>query len=183
MTLRPEHFADWNLVYGNPDTDSVRATFKGIPSGVVAVAADVERIPTVMVATSFAPGVSFNPPMASFAVQQQSSTWPRLRGAPRLGVSILGTAHRGSVNRLASRNAAARFDGLEYTRLPSGAVTLYDSPVWLECEVAAEHPAGDHLLVVLAITGSSIAPEYAPLIHHNASFGTFQAGKLTDGRS
>lgn len=176
MTLRPAHFADWDLTYGNLDAARVKAIFSGIPSGVVAVAAEIDGAPTVMVATSFAPGVSFDPPMASFAVQQQSSTWPRLRSAARIGVSILGTAHRDSVRRLASRNTANRLEGIEHTRLPSGAVTLYDSPVWLECEVAAEHPAGDHLLVVLAITGSSIAAEHSPLIHHNAAFGTFDPG-------
>ncbi|KQR89694.1 hypothetical protein ASF96_06980 [Microbacterium sp. Leaf179] len=175
-------FDGWDEAYGQLDSERVRATFTGVPTGVVAVAAVVEDAATVMVATSFAPGVSFDPPMASLAVQTRSSTWPRLRRAPRLGVSILGAAHGDSVHQLASRNAAARFDGIEYTELPSGAVTLYDSPVWLECEVRAEHPAGDHLLVVLEIIGSSLAPEHPPLIRHDAAFGTFRRGEArTDG--
>ncbi|WP_285137918.1 flavin reductase family protein [Microbacterium sp. lyk4-40-TSB-66] len=173
MSDRPLRFDGWNEAYGNLDSDRVRATFTGVPTGVVAIAAMVEGAPTVMVATSFAPGVSFDPPMASLSIQRHSSTWPRLRGAARLGVSILGAAHRESVHQLASRNSAARFDGVDYTELPSGAVTLYGSPVWLECAVAAEHPAGDHLLVVLEIVGSSLAPEYPPLLHHDAAFGTF----------
>lgn len=172
MSARPTRFEGWDDTYGHLDSDRVRATFTGVPTGVVAIAAMVDSVPTVMVATSFAPGVSFDPPMASLAIQAHSSTWPRLRGAERIGVSILGAAHRESVHRLASRNSAARFDGIEYTELPSGAITLYDSPVWLECDVAAEHAAGDHLLVVLRIVGSSLAPEYPPLIHHDAAFGT-----------
>lgn len=173
-TEGPQDFPTWEE-HRRTDRQHVDRTFAGVPAPVVAIAAIVDGRPTAMVATSFSVGVSHEPPMCLFAVQQTSTTWPRLAAVPRVGVSVLGEGHAAVVRRLASRDANRRFEGVPWTRLPSGAVTLYGSPVWLECEVVQQHEAGDHRIVVLQVHGSSVEPDHAPLIHHEAVFGTFSA--------
>jgi flavin reductase (DIM6/NTAB) family NADH-FMN oxidoreductase RutF len=170
----PRVFPGWDE-HRRTDRPHVQRTFAGVPAPVVAIAAVVDGEPTAMVATSFSAGVSHEPPMCLFSVQQSSTTWPRLSSVPRVGVSVLGEGHADVVRRLASRDRARRFEGVPWTTLPSGAVTLYGAPVWLECEVVQQHEAGDHRIVVLQVHGSSVVPEHAPLIHHEAVFGTFSA--------
>lgn len=169
---RPNRYEDWDAAYTNLDADAVRASFQSMPAAVAAIAALVDGEPQVLVVSSFTVGVSFDPPMCSFAVQESSSTWPTLSHAERFGVSILGGDHREIVRKLASRDHAKRFDAVEWTALPSGAVMLYDSPLWLECSIAHDYEAGDHRLIVLAVHGSSVRGEHEPLLVHNTKFGT-----------
>jgi flavin reductase (DIM6/NTAB) family NADH-FMN oxidoreductase RutF len=170
---RPDRYEDWDQLYTNLDPDSVRSTFQSMPAAVAAISAVVGDEPRVLVVSSFTVGVSFDPPMCSFAVQGTSTTWPALSRAPRLGVSILGAGHQGTVRQLASRDQARRFDGVDHTRLPSDAVMLYDSPLWLECRIAHDYEAGDHRLIVLEVLGSSVAGEHEPLLVHQTRFGTY----------
>jgi flavin reductase (DIM6/NTAB) family NADH-FMN oxidoreductase RutF len=152
------------------DTNALRATFGRFPSGVAALAAIIDGEPTVLVASSFTVGVSMDPPMVMFAVQNSSTTWPILATAEHIGVSILADSHSSLVRQLASKNKAARFDGIETATLETGAVLISDSPVLLECTVAHDYPAGDHRIIVLTVTGTNINKEVQPLIWHDSGF-------------
>lgn len=61
------------------DATELRKAFSAFPTGVVALAGTVDGEPTVLVASSFAVGVSQDPPLVMFAVQHSSTTWPVLR--------------------------------------------------------------------------------------------------------
>ena len=72
----------------NQDLDParLREAFGVFPSGVVAVAAEVEGQLTGLAASSFT-SVSLDPPLVSFSVASSSRTWPVLRRAGHLGVT------------------------------------------------------------------------------------------------
>ena len=74
------------------DPQTLRSAFGAYPSGVVAVAAQVRGQLTGIAASSFT-SVSIDPPLVSFAVATTSNTWPLLREAAHLGVSILADHH------------------------------------------------------------------------------------------
>lgn len=152
------------------DFEALRATFGAFPSGVAALSAVVDGSRVVLVASSFTVGVSMDPPMVMFAVQNSSSTWPALAAASHIGVSILASSHAPVVRQLASKDKDARLTGIETVQLDSGAILLAESPVWLECTIAHDYPAGDHRVIVLQVTGTNTTPGSEPLIWHNSSF-------------
>ncbi|WP_432498900.1 flavin reductase family protein [Kineococcus gypseus] len=157
------------LVAPEDDPGALRSTFALFPSGVAAISAVVEGEPVVLVASSFQVGISQDPPLVLFAVQHTSTSWPRLRTAPLLGVSVLGEAHDSAARQLASR-AADRFAGIETTTTAGGAHLVHGAPVWLECSVHSEVPAGDHDVVLLRVHTMGSVPDTEPLVWHASSF-------------
>ena len=57
---------------------SLREAFGHFPSGVIAIAAEVDGIRVGLAASTFVP-VSLDPPLVSFCVQNTSETWPKLQ--------------------------------------------------------------------------------------------------------
>lgn len=151
------------------DQKAIETAFAGFPSGVAALTALVDEVPTGLVATSFTVGVSFDPPLVLFSVRNSSTTWPVLRQASRIGVSILGSGHEAACMQLASRSKD-RFSGLATETTDGGAIFLRDSVMWLDCEISAEIPAGDHSVIVLAVTSIRHATGVEPLIYHGRAF-------------
>ena len=151
------------------DQKAIETAFAGFPSGVAALTALVDGIPSGLVATSFTVGVSFDPPLVLFSVRNSSTTWPILRTARRIGVSILGSAHEAACMQLASRSRD-RFAGLATETSEEGAMFLHGSVMWLDCEISAEIPAGDHSVIVLAVHSIKHAADIEPLVYHGRAF-------------
>lgn len=95
----------------NLTPSSLREAFGHFPTGVVAIAAEVDGVRQGLAASTFVP-VSLEPPLVSFCVQNTSTTWPKLTGVPMLGISVLGEAHDAAVRTLAAKTGD-RFAGLE----------------------------------------------------------------------
>ncbi|MCG2624805.1 flavin reductase family protein [Arthrobacter sp. I2-34] len=153
-----------------PDPQLLRETFGHFPSGVAALAAEVDGVRHVLVASSFTVGVSLEPPLVMFAVQNSSSTWPGLRAAERIGISILGAGHGQLCRQLAGRDKSARFAGIEAVTGTGGAVFIPGAPVWFECSVYDEHPAGDHQVIFFQIHALHADKGLEPLVFHGSRF-------------
>ncbi|WP_238385086.1 flavin reductase family protein [Nesterenkonia muleiensis] len=151
------------------DPVALRTAFSAFPSGIAALCAQVNGEPAGFVVTSFAVGASFEPPMVMFSVQDSSRTWPMLRTAQRIGASVLSSEHQIACRQLSSRTRD-RFAGLEFTVTAQDALLLNDSPMWLECEVLSETPAGDHRVVVMRVRGLDTRPDIQPLIYRAHRF-------------
>src|SRR4051812_28902426 len=106
------------------DPQRLREVFGIFPSGVVAVAALVDGGPVGLAASSFT-SVSLDPPLVSFSIANASKTWPDLRRAAHLGVTILAD-HHATVARQLAGAVDQRFDGLSVTATADGAVTIDD---------------------------------------------------------
>ncbi|WNM26902.1 flavin reductase family protein [Demequina capsici] len=154
---------------GDPTPDTLKAAFGAFPSGVAALCAEVDGMRRGLAATSFTVGVSFDPPLVVCSVQNTSTTWPHLRTATRIGVSVLGAGHESVCLELAKR-AEDKFANLSSVSSGSGAVFIAGAPVWLECSVVTETPVGDHTLVVLKVDALSVLPEQDPLVYHAKQF-------------
>src|ERR1700682_1742910 len=101
---------------------SLREAFGHFPSGVIAIAAEVGSTRVGLAASTFVP-VSLEPPLVSFCVQNTSTTWPKLKDLPKLGISVLGESHDEAAKTLAAKTGD-RFAGLETVSSKSGAVFI-----------------------------------------------------------
>ncbi|MGP3708244.1 flavin reductase family protein [Gordonia paraffinivorans] len=157
------------------DSTELRKAFGAFPTGVVALAGMAGDEPTVIVASSFAVGVSQEPPLVMFAVQQSSTTWPVLRGLPTLGISVLGETHTEVIRQLSSKDKTRRFASVDTTVLPSGALLLDEAPVHFECSIESSHVAGDHEIVVLRVIGLANDHSKNPIVFHRSAFARLSA--------
>lgn len=159
----------------NQDLDPVRLreAFGAFPSGVVAVAAEVDGARIGLAASSFT-SVSLEPALVSFSVANTSRTWPALRRAVHLGVTILAD-HHGAVCRQLAGPVEHRFDALAVTATEDGAVLLDDGLARFDCTIHREVEAGDHTIVLLELHGVEHTPAEtnggSPLVFHRSGFG------------
>jgi flavin reductase (DIM6/NTAB) family NADH-FMN oxidoreductase RutF len=105
----------------------------------------------------------------SVCIQNTSSTWPRLRARPRLGVSVLSEGQDDICVRLSSKEGD-RFAGVGWEAGPGDSVFIHDSSAWLDCSLHEEVQAGDHTIALLRIRGLRAAPSTPPLIFHGSRF-------------
>jgi flavin reductase (DIM6/NTAB) family NADH-FMN oxidoreductase RutF len=157
------------------DPTRLREAFGIFPTGVVAVAARVDGALTGLAASSFTT-VSLDPPLVSINLATSSKTWPDLRRAGHLGVTVLAD-HHDIVCRQLAGPVAQRFDGIPRTVTPDGAVMLDDGLAWFDCTVYREVEAGDHILVLLelhSVQHVDRALAVAPLVFHRSAFGKLQ---------
>lgn len=147
---------------------SLREAFGHFPSGVIAIAAEVEGTRVGLAASTFVP-VSLDPPLVSFCVQNTSSTWPKLKDLPCLGISVLGEAHDEAARTLAAKTGD-RFAGLQTVSADSGAVFVEGTSVWLESSIEQLVPAGDHTIVVLRVSEITVHSDVAPIVFHRSTF-------------
>lgn len=152
----------------NLDPTRLREVFGVFPSGVVAVAAVVDDEPVGLAASSFTT-VSLDPPLVSFSVASSSKTWPTLRQADHLGITVLAAHHDEACRQLAGP-VEHRFDGLFLTASDEGALTLDDGLARFDCSIHEEVEAGDHLIVLLRLHAVEQADTAEPLVFHRSGF-------------
>jgi flavin reductase (DIM6/NTAB) family NADH-FMN oxidoreductase RutF len=146
----------------------LRRVFSAFPTGVTAVAALIDGTPTGLAANSFT-SVSLDPPLVSVCADLKSATWPLLRAAPRIGISVLA-AHQERACRQLSSKTADRFAALPFRTTPDGAVFIEGATAWLTCSIQAVHPAGDHDIITFHVHDLADDPSVAPLVFHSSGF-------------
>ena len=147
---------------------TLREAFGHFPSGVIAIAAEVNGARVGLAASTFVP-VSLDPPLVSFCVQNTSDTWPKLKDLPYLGISVLGEAHDEAARTLAAKTGD-RFAGLKTVSRESGAVFVAGTSVWLESAIEQTVPAGDHTIVILRVSDITMHPDVPPIVFHRSTF-------------
>jgi flavin reductase (DIM6/NTAB) family NADH-FMN oxidoreductase RutF len=150
------------------DAAQLRTAYGAFPSGVVAVAAQINGQLTGIAASSFT-SISLDPPLVSFSVATTSNTWPVLRDAHHIGVSVLADHHDHVCRQLAGP-VEQRFAGLPFRSTVDGAVLLDEAVATFECSIHREIEAGDHLIVVLELHRVADGGGSTPLVFHRSGF-------------
>jgi flavin reductase (DIM6/NTAB) family NADH-FMN oxidoreductase RutF len=137
-----------------------------VPSGLFVLTARQSDTETGMLA-SWVQQCSFDPPQVIIAVRPDRPISAWLTPAASFALNILEDTQTdmiGHFGRGFDLDQRA-FNGLEITRLPSGPVVLDEALAFLECQVVARHPGGDHDLLVARVLGGRMLSEGHPMVH------------------
>ncbi len=156
----------------SPGPRSFRDALARFATGVAFVTAAPGGEPAGLIVNSLA-SVSLEPPLVSFSPARSSLTWTRMRRARHFGVNVLGRQHEGFAKR-ATPPGANRFAGLDWELGRGGVPMLTDALAFLECEIFAEQPAGDHWIVVGHVDALHTSRSKDPLIFFAGQFGALQ---------
>jgi 3-hydroxy-9,10-secoandrosta-1,3,5(10)-triene-9,17-dione monooxygenase reductase component len=151
--------------------DELRRVLGHYATGVCIVAAFDGDAPVGMAVNSMT-SVSLDPPLVLICPAKASTTWPGIRGVGEFCVSVMA-GHHEQVSRGFAAAGRDRFDGIEW-HPRMGGPAIDGAIAWLDCKVEAEHPAGDHTIVLarlLAVEAQD--PVATPLVFFRGRYGTF----------
>ena len=151
------------------DAADFRTALGRFVTGVAFVTAAPAGEPTGLIVNSLA-SVSLEPPLVSFCAARSSLTWSRMRRTGRFGVNVLARHHEAFAER-AIPPEADRFASLDWDPGIGGVPLLSDALATLDCEVIAEHPAGDHWIVVGRVDDLRLSDVRDPLVFFAGAFG------------
>jgi flavin reductase (DIM6/NTAB) family NADH-FMN oxidoreductase RutF len=137
------------------DERTLRTAFGRFATGVAFVTTERDGL----IVSSFA-AVSLSPPLVSFCPSRDSLTWQRMRHAGHFTVHVLDE-HSGGFARRAAVPGADRF------------AEPVDALASFECELTAEHGAGDHWIVVGRVLRLRVVEDGRPLVYFAGGFGRF----------
>lgn len=125
--------------------------------------------PVGFCATSFT-SVSLDPPLVSFCVGLQASSWSTLRVAPKIMVHLLADTQVDLAQRFAQSGAARFGSETRWHHGPFGLPVLQGVMAWLVVEPVSRTPVGDHALTVGRVVQARRAVGRRPLVHHDGRF-------------
>lgn len=144
-------------------------------SGITVITSDVDGEPIGFTCQSFY-SVSTNPPLVSFSVMSSSYSYPKIRRAGRFAVNILSGEQVRISNQFA-RQSADKWHGVDRQESPLGNPIIDGSLHWLDCEIHAEHAAGDHLIVIGEVKALNLPKAAAsqPLLYFKGQYRNLAA--------
>ena len=154
-----------------PDQATMRTVMGHFGTGITIVTAMDDAEPVGMACNSFT-SVSLDPPLVLFCAAKSSSTWPRIQRAKHFCVNVLGEDGE-QLCRTFAAPGADRFGGVGWEVGPSGAPVLADSLAYIDCEMDAEHDAGDHIIVVGRVTELG-QRDGKPLMFFRGGYGRYE---------
>jgi flavin reductase (DIM6/NTAB) family NADH-FMN oxidoreductase RutF len=147
-------------------------------SGITVITSHLEGEPIGFTCQSFY-SVSMSPPLVSFSVMSTSASYPKIRQAGRFVVNIL-SGEQVKISNQFARRGTDKWHGVDWQQSPLGNPIIAGSLHWLDCEIHAEHAAGDHLIVIGEVKALSLQDTAAtqPLLYFKGQYCNLAADSV-----
>lgn len=153
-------------------------------TGVTVVTAVEDGVNYGMTVNAFC-SVSLDPCLVLVSLRRSSATCEVIRRTGWYTVNILMAEQSRLAERFARHELepAQRFAGVPFETRLTGAPILSEALASLECRVVAEHPGGDHTLLVGEVMGLEYLPEAdqvspTPLIFYRSAYASLSEEPL-----
>lgn len=152
------------------DSRMFRDTLGHYASGITIVSTMAGGEPVGFTCQSFY-SVSAEPPLVSFSVMTTSFAYPRIRESGRFSVNVLAHDQHAVSNQFA-RRGTDKWAGIDWTVTENGNPVIASTLMWLDCDIWAEHEAGDHYIVIGRVTEMSPAGwhDHGPLLYFRGQY-------------
>jgi len=149
---------------------SFREALGHYASGITVITSHVDDEPIGFTCQSFY-SVSMSPPLVSFSVMASSASYPRIRQAGRFAVNIL-SGEQVAISKQFARKGTDKWHGVDWQPSPLGNPVIAGSLHWRDCEIHAEHAAGDHLIVIGEVKALNLQEAAAtqPLLYFKGQY-------------
>ncbi|NDZ80935.1 flavin reductase family protein [Streptomyces sp. SID10853] len=154
------------------DPHRMRAVMAKVPTSVAVVAGDPDGRAALVIGSFVS--VSLEPSLVGFFVDRSSTSWPKLRTADLLGISVLSSRQHSMCDKI-GRKHEDRFDEAHWTKGPLGSPVLPGAVAHIECRIEQVSPAGDHELVLVRVIGLSEGETTDPLVFHDRGYAGLTA--------
>jgi len=145
-------------------------------TGVVIVTGCLDGVPAGFAAQSFS-SVSLDPPLISLSPARTSTSWPKLRDSGSFCINILA-ADQKPVCDLFAKSGIDKFGALAWRPGATGSPILAGVLAFVDCELVAEHDAGDHTIALGRVRQLQVLnPDGAPLLFFRGVYGQFEGLK------
>ncbi|CAN5723260.1 flavin reductase family protein [soil metagenome] len=158
--------------------DSLRAAMRLFPTGVTVVTSGREEKAEGMTANAII-SVSLDPPLFLVSVHREARLNPRIKEEGYFAVSILSDEQEG-LSRLFS--SPERSSGLSAVHSLGGGYGVTGAPLaagslaFVECELEAFYPGGDHELLLGRVVSARLGDvRKGPLVYHEGDYPTLKA--------
>ena len=152
-----------------------RDTMGRFCTGVVLVTGMDGDTPVGFAAQSFV-SLSLDPPLVAVCPATTSSSWPRIRASGHYCINVLGADQKALCDAFAC-SGGDKYEGVSWTPAPSGSPRIAGVLAWIDCDLDAEHDAGDHTIAVGRVRAFEAAEDRPvgadPLLFFTGSYGRF----------
>lgn len=158
----------------NFDDRAFRTTMGQFCTGVVIATGCLDGEPAGFAAQSFS-SLSLDPPLVALCPGKSSTSWPKLRDSGSFCINILAE-HQKPVCDVFAQSAIDKFATLDWEPGATGSPILAEVIAYIDCDLDAEHDAGDHTIVVGRVRDVRIInADKAPLLFFRGVYGRFEA--------
>jgi len=112
--------------------------------------------------------VSLPPPLVSVCVDREAELHEVILRAPEFVVNVLGSPQEALARRFSDKHED-RFDGIGYHLSPEGLILLDGALAHVICERYADHPGGDHTIVIGRVVGGA-TNDGRPLLYYRGGY-------------
>jgi flavin reductase (DIM6/NTAB) family NADH-FMN oxidoreductase RutF len=156
------------------DTSDFRRAVGRYATGVTVITTKLDGADHAMTANSFT-SVSLEPLLVLFCTERESRFHEAVLDTGQWGVSVLALNGRRHAQWFATpgRPLIGQFTNAPHHRGETGVLLLDDAIAWLECTTVDVHRAGDHDIVVGAVSVLHDLPELGdPLVYWASRYCT-----------
>ena len=156
------------------DARVFRDTLGHYASGITVVSGIADGEPVGFTCQSFY-SVSVDPPLVSFSVMLNSTTYPRIRETGKFSVNVLAHEQHGISNQFA-RKGTDKWAGIQWLPTRNDNPVILDTLMWLDCDLYAEYEAGDHYIVIGQVNEMSSTDWHTgePLLYFKGQYRTLR---------
>ncbi|MEO0363851.1 MAG: flavin reductase family protein [Pseudomonadota bacterium] len=148
--------------------EAYRSALGQFPTGVCLVSARgvaPDPAPFAITVSSFV-SVSLEPPLVSWCLQHDSSSFPLWAKTEQFAISVLAGSQQHLCDHFAQRGNHLIGDLAFFDTSPNGNPWVREASANFDVDVAARHDAGDHEIIVGTVRHFASNSDRSPLIYH-----------------